>query len=173
MIHLIATGPQDYSHLVGAGTWRGLAIPEGGLEPAPVLAMLGALSLRLNRAQGWGTWFGVAEGEVVCSVAVKDVPRAGSVEIGYGTAPARRGRGHAAASVRALLPLLLAKGVVQVRAETALDNPASRRVLQKAGFARAGTRDDPGDGALDLWVWPAPQGAGSPASAVDAGFQAG
>lgn len=162
MISLIATGPQDYAALNGAGTWRGLAIPEGGLEPEPVLAMLGALSQRLNLAQGWGTWFGVAGGEVVCSVAVKDVPREGAVEIGYGTAPARRGRGHAAAAVTALLPLLLARGVVQVRAETATGNPASGRVLQKAGFARAGTRHDPEDGALDLWIWPAAPGAEEP-----------
>jgi RimJ/RimL family protein N-acetyltransferase len=157
MIRLIATGPQDYAALVGAGSWRGLAIPDGGLEPEPVLAMLGALSRRLNQTQGWGTWFGVAGGEVVCSVAVKDVPRAGSVEIGYGTAPARRGRGHATAAVKALLPLLLAKGVVLVRAETAVDNPASGRVLQKAGFARSGGRHDDEDGALDQWIWPAGQ----------------
>lgn len=156
MIRLIATGPEDYAALVGAGTWRGLALPEGGLEPEPVLAMLKALSGRLQRAQGWGTWFAAAGGEVVCSLAVKDVPAHGTVEIGYGTAPARRGRGHATAAVKALLPALAAKGVGQVRAETSVDNPASARVLEKAGFARVGARHDDEDGALDLWLWRSP-----------------
>lgn len=155
MIRLIASLPQDYADLTLASKWRGLTIPEGGLEPEPVLRMLQSLAQRLHDAQGWGTWLAVAGGEVVGSLAVKNVPFAGSVEIGYGIAPARRGRGHGTAAVKALLPLLVAKGVGQVRAETALANPASGRVLQKAGFARAGSRHDGEDGDLALWLWPA------------------
>lgn len=155
MIQLVATGPQDYAELIGTGRWRDLAIPDGGLEPAPVLSMLAALSQRLNAAQGWGTWFALAGGELVCSLAVKDLPAHGTVEIGYGTAPARRGRGHATDAVAALLPLLLAKGVARIRAETSVHNPASARVLEKTGFARVGARRDDEEGALDLWIWPA------------------
>ena len=152
MIRLIACGPQDFADLIGAQDWRGFAIPDGGLEPEAVLVMLQGWSARLDAAQGWGTWLAVAQGEVVASLAVKDVPRDGSVEVGYGTAPARRGRGHATAALGLVLAELAEKGLRRVTAETAVDNPASGRVVAKAGFQQVGSRNDPEDGALILWA---------------------
>ena len=150
-MQLIATLPEDYRALRDADTWRGHAVPPGGLEPPEVLDMLVGWSARLQAAQGWGTWVAVWQGEVVASLAVKDPVREGAVEIGYGVAPARRGQGVATAAVRALMPVLGGHGVRLVRAETARDNPASGRVMQKAGFVRVGDRVDPEDGLLDLW----------------------
>ena len=152
MIRLIPCGPRDYADLIGANDWRGFAIPQGGLEPEAVLLMLQGWSARLQAAQGWGTWLAVVQDEVVASLAVKDVPRDGSVEIGYGTASARRGRGHATAAVQVLLAELADKGLRRVTAETGLDNPASGRVVAKAGFQQIGTRVDPEDGALIMWA---------------------
>ncbi len=152
MIQLVATLPQDYQAFKTAAQWQGFALPEGGLEPPEVLDMLTGWAERLHSAQGWGTWVAVSGAEVVGSLAVKSPAVAGVVEIGYGTAPARRGRGHAAAAVLALLPVLRAYGVTQVTAETAIDNPASGRVMQKAGFAVVGHRHDDEDGDLMMWA---------------------
>lgn len=126
-------------------------MPEGGLEPPEVLEMLAGWTARLHAVQGWGSWVAVAAGEVVASLAVKTPMQDGCVEIGYGVAPMRRGRGVATAAVLALLPLLAARGVRLVVAETALDKPASGRVLTKAGFAQTGQRIDAEDGALIQW----------------------
>ena len=113
--------------------------------------MLVGWSQRLNDAQGWGSWLAVSEGEVIASLAVKEPVTAGAVEIGYGVAAERRGRGIATMAVGLLLPVLAGHGVTLVRAETAVRNPASGRVLLKTGFQRWGGRVDPEDGALDLW----------------------
>lgn len=157
-MQLLAAGPQDYAEIGRAGIWRGFVIPEGGLEPPETLQMLEGWSARLIAAQGWGTWLGVTGEEVVASLAVKETLADGAVEIGYGVAPARRGMGLGTAAVCALLPLLAARGASLVRAETSVLNPASGRVLDKAGFARCGTRVDAEDGALVLWQRPLPGG---------------
>ncbi len=150
-MRLIATGPQDYLDLRESVEWRGWQVPPGGVEPVETLEMLSAWSARLHRAQGWGTWLAVEGGEVVASLAVKEPLSAGLVEIGYGVAPARRGAGVATRAVLALCPVLAGHGVGLVSAATARDNPASARVLLKAGFVRCGERTDPEDGLLDLW----------------------
>jgi [ribosomal protein S5]-alanine N-acetyltransferase len=76
----------------------------------------------------------------------------GEIEIGYGVNPAFQGRGYASELVIAFCTWLLErKSVGSVRAETLIDNLASIRVLEKSGFVRTGTRDDPSDGRLILW----------------------
>ena len=37
-------------------------------------------------------------------------------------------------------------------AGTSVDNPGSQRVLEKNGFVRTGTREDPEDGTLITWA---------------------
>jgi RimJ/RimL family protein N-acetyltransferase len=83
-------------------------------------------------------WFAVLDGAVVgdCGThAPVDVE--GDVEIGYGIAGPFRGRGLATEAVIAMTEHLLdAGGARRVLANTdAAANPASRRVLTKAGFA--------------------------------------
>jgi RimJ/RimL family protein N-acetyltransferase len=151
-LRLIASGPADYQELSGAVKWREFAVPEGGLEPPEILDMLAGWSARLLSAQGWGTWLAVQDGEVVASLAVKDKPDAGVIEIGYAVAPARRGRGIATKAVRALVELLVARGVTEVLAETGPGNAASAQVLHKVGFGRVGQRLDPEEGLVDLWA---------------------
>ena len=150
-MRLIASAPADYQALQGAVKWREFTVPEGGLEPPEILDMLPDWSARRMAAQGWGTWFAVQDGEVVASLAVKDQPVAGVVEIGYAVAPARRRRGIATQAVRELVEILVACGVTQVLAETGQENVASAQVLRKVGFDRVGQRLDTEDG-LDLWA---------------------
>jgi len=77
----------------------------------------------------------------------------GDLEIGYGLNPDARGEGYATEALRALLPHWHdLPGVRRVTAFTAPHNPASARVLQKAGFTHIGQADDPdGDDGPLLW----------------------
>jgi RimJ/RimL family protein N-acetyltransferase len=74
----------------------------------------------------------------VGSVGLFWPPTDGAVEIGYGIVGSRRGRGYAAEATRALAEFALgAPGVRTVYANVELSNPASVRVLHKAGFRQA------------------------------------
>lgn len=59
-------------------------------------------------------------------------------ELGYWIAPEHWGRGFATEAARALLGLARTLGHREVHAHHFLDNPASGRVLDKAGFRRTG-----------------------------------
>lgn len=61
------------------------------------------------------------------------------VEIGYWIARAQRGKGFASEAVRAMLNLSRALGHKRLVATHYVDNPGSRRVLEKAGFRPTGT----------------------------------
>ncbi|WP_063058249.1 GNAT family N-acetyltransferase [Nocardia sienata] len=76
-------------------------------------------------------------GLVVGSIGLFWPPVDGVLELGYGIVPSRRGRGYATEATRALADYALtAPGVHTVSASVELVNPASVRVLEKAGFAR-------------------------------------
>lgn len=77
-----------------------------------------------------------ASGLVVGSIGLLWPPADGAVEIGYGIVPSRRARGYAAEATRALTVFAFtAPEVHTVYANVELSNPASIRVLIKAGFA--------------------------------------
>lgn len=78
-------------------------------------------------------------GLVVGSLGLFWPPSDGAVELGYGVAPSRRGRGYAPEAVRALTAhAFTAPEVKAVFAHVEPSNPASVRVLEKAGFVPAG-----------------------------------
>ncbi|WP_431897407.1 GNAT family N-acetyltransferase [Nonomuraea sp. bgisy101] len=80
-------------------------------------------------------------GLVVGAIGLFWPPGDGSIEIGYGVVPSRRGRGYATEATRAMVEFALtAPGVRTVRASVELSNPGSARVLEKAGL-RALSRD--------------------------------
>ncbi len=60
---------------------------------------------------------------------------------GYWVGAAFRGRGYASEALCAALGHARSLGARRAVAETFLDNAASQRVLEKAGFAPGGTRD--------------------------------
>lgn len=62
----------------------------------------------------------------------------GAVELGYWIAPDYQGRGYATEAARAVVGLARAIGHRRLVAHHFADNPASGRVLVKAGFAPAG-----------------------------------
>ncbi|MEV4503059.1 GNAT family N-acetyltransferase [Streptomyces klenkii] len=76
-------------------------------------------------------------GLVVGSTGLFWPPNEGALELGYGVVTSRQGRGYATEATRALAAFALtAPGVHTVLAGVELSNPASVRVLEKAGFER-------------------------------------
>ena len=142
----------------------GRRVVEGALPPDFILTAALAALERGGRPQ-WSSFFVFVDGEdgaVAGSGGFKSPPRGGVVEIGYGVAPARRGRGVATSAVRRIVALGLACEEVDVIvAETAVDNVASRRVVEKAGFAWRGAHDTPDDGPVHVWRIAAPGREGS------------
>ncbi|MFI1971732.1 GNAT family N-acetyltransferase [Streptomyces cinnamoneus] len=81
-------------------------------------------------------------GLVVGSISLLWPPSDGRVEFGYGVVPSRRGRGYAPEAARALVAYALASpNVHTVYADVELANPASVRVLEKAGLERRSSDD--------------------------------
>ena len=80
-------------------------------------------------------------------------PENGAVEIGYGIAPAYRGRGLATAAAAELIARAGAAGVRTVLAHTLAQANASTGVLQALGFTRT-TEIDSEDGLI--WRWELP-----------------
>jgi [ribosomal protein S5]-alanine N-acetyltransferase len=81
----------------------------------------------------------VAEsGEVVGRVNLYEVAD-GSAEMGYRIAQKAAGQGLATAAVRKVRELAASKyGLTRLRARVTLDNPASRKVLERNGFVAVG-----------------------------------
>lgn len=61
------------------------------------------------------------------------------MEIGYYLVAEERGKGYGAEAIQILVDyLLLTKDIPRVQAVTSVENKASQRVLEKAGFKREG-----------------------------------
>lgn len=107
------------------------------------LAAIGSL-LRATAQSGEQRPFGYyqirlhPDGLVVGGVGFKGRPTGDVVEIGYGLVPSARGHGYAAEAVRQLMQVAAVEGVTTIRADTELDNVASRRTLESAGFHQVG-----------------------------------
>jgi RimJ/RimL family protein N-acetyltransferase len=82
-------------------------------------------------------------GQVVGSIGLFNPSDDGTVEFGYGIVVSRRGRGYATEATRALVDFALAadQSFTEVYANVELDNPASVRVLEKAGLDRENGAD--------------------------------
>ena len=98
----------------------------------------------------WGPWQirERASGLLIGGAGFKGAPdEAGTVEIGYGLAPAAQGRGFATEAAIALVSHVLAHGARAVRAEVQTGHTASERVVTRAGFT-AGESD-----GVVTWWW--------------------
>jgi RimJ/RimL family protein N-acetyltransferase len=127
---------------------RGLRpLDDGLLEDPAVLRWLRELAARLP------SWLMVDGDEVVGACGYKTAPDAdGWVEIGYGVAETRRGRGHATRAVAEMIALAAADPHIRaLTAQTALANAASQGVLARNGFTQVGESVDPEDGPMMVW----------------------
>lgn len=140
--------------MLGATRGReGLCLPPGGVDDPDVLRTVRGMTNKLHAAGCTASWMVVRDGEVVGLCSYKRPPTEGRVEIGYGTAPQRRHTGVATAAVAAIVQIAGADPAVEaLTAETASNNLASQRVLEKNGFARTGHRIDEEDGEVFCWL---------------------
>ncbi|MDX2005860.1 MAG: GNAT family N-acetyltransferase [Meiothermus sp.] len=138
-------------------TLQGLEVhfpPEWPGDALPVFAGWAEYLRQNPQAEDWG---GIlverATRTAVGQMGCKGLPDLeGTVEIGYGLNPSVWGRGYATEAVQALVAWLWQQNrVKKIKAETQVENLASRRVLEKCGFVQEGTRQDPEDGALIVW----------------------
>lgn len=97
--------------------------------------------------------YAVLDGQVAGMGSFKGPVMDGAIEIGYGTAPAARGRGVATAITRSLVYAGLSMGAKQVIAHTNPENNASIRVLEKSAFQSQGICFVPRDGKVLRWVF--------------------
>jgi RimJ/RimL family protein N-acetyltransferase len=116
-----------------------------------ILAETLALLTRDPRPDPWGSYV-VRRGRRTIGVAAfKSAPMGeGEVEIAYMTFPAFEGRGHATATIAALVDIAEAAGAVPF-AHTLPEENASNMALRRNGFVYAGEVDDPEDGLI--WRW--------------------
>ncbi|MFA6116416.1 MAG: GNAT family N-acetyltransferase [Sphingomonas sp.] len=154
MITLHPMSDRDYAWLLGEQSRAdGLVQCEGGIAPPEVSAMLRGVTAQVATTTDKPTAWLIAEGDMVVGMtSFTKRDENGRYEIGYGVAPAHEGRGVMTRALAALLPILREHGHAGLTAGTSVDNPGSQRVLEKNGFVRTGTRDDPEDGALILWA---------------------
>jgi RimJ/RimL family protein N-acetyltransferase len=128
--------------------------PETLADALPLF--LGRLEAAPDRV-GWFGWYALAAGDgaagpvLVASGGFKGPPQDGTAEIGYSVLPQFQGRGYATEMVGALVRWALRQpGVARVEAETEWANPASVRVLRKAGFVPAGTPTEEGGARFEF-----------------------
>ncbi|GAB7036462.1 hypothetical protein JCM9533A_03090 [Catenuloplanes niger JCM 9533] len=137
------------------------ALPPGG--PGAVTDVEGWLAETVHRRRltGEGVHLAMVEessGEIVGSIGLRDTDwEAGHSEIGYGVRADRRGRGHATEAARAVGRWALTDGGMRrIQLHARLDNVASLRVAEKAGYHREGTlrmAEWDGEKAHDLAVF--------------------
>ena len=155
MIRLHTMTDTDFAWMLGEVDAHpdGLIMAEGGLNPPEVIAMLRGVTAQVAEGESRPVaWLASEDGVVAAMVSFTKQSPNGRYELGYGTAPAFEGQGVMTRTLAALLPLARAQGHDGLTAETSVDNPGSQRVLEKNGFVRTGTRDDPEDGALVCWA---------------------
>lgn len=150
---LIDASDEDFAALIAGPPPRGLTLPEGGVEAAEVLSMLRVLASNVRAVIDPAAWLIVEDDEIVglCSI-MKPPSTEGVIEIGYGIAATRRGRGAATRAVAGVLNWARAqRRITAVTADTAVANRSSQAVLERNGFARVGWRADPEDGDMVCW----------------------
>ncbi|MGQ0801479.1 MAG: GNAT family N-acetyltransferase [Pseudomarimonas sp.] len=91
---------------------------------------------------------------IVGGCCFKGAPVSGTVEIGYGIAPAFHRQGYAFAGISLLLQMAVDSGLVtEVVAMISPANAASQAVAAKLGFVYRGERFDPEGELVQSWHW--------------------
>jgi RimJ/RimL family protein N-acetyltransferase len=154
MLKLIATEDADLLWMLDRAPGRpGLTLAPGGLDTAEMLRVVRRMQAHVRVLHGRGVYMLADGDEVVALCSYKRPPKpTGEVDIGYGVAPSRRRRGYATWAVSALIEEARNDAAVRtLTAETALANRPSQRVLERNGFAKAGSSIDEDEGEMIVW----------------------
>jgi ribosomal-protein-alanine N-acetyltransferase len=143
----------EFARLLGASVpdnWP----PETAADVLPLF--LGWLEAAPDRV-GWFGWYALVAGDeaalpvLVGGGGFLGPPRDGVAKMGYSVLPQFQRQGYATEMVRALVNWALGQqGMVRIVAETEWANPASVRVLEKAGFVSVGPTAEPGGTRFEL-----------------------
>jgi [ribosomal protein S5]-alanine N-acetyltransferase len=99
---------------------------------------------------GWGVWLVIDKEThtIIGDIGFKGKPDSeGTVEVGYGMAPAARNKGYATEAVNEIIQWAFSTDYVQkVVAECLTDNIPSIKVLEKVKMEKIGTKDN-------LYLW--------------------
>lgn len=152
---ILETTKDDYARLMlGLGP-RDLDLADTPIAPPAIIEMLAGVASSVWATFSPASWLMVESGEVVGLCSVTRPPEHGVVDIGYGVAPSRRGRGHASHAVGDIVAWARQRAdVTALTAETSTTNLASQRVLRRNGFVQTGERLDEEDGPLICWRCP-------------------
>ncbi|MBM6583877.1 GNAT family N-acetyltransferase [Microvirga sp. BT689] len=149
---LIGAEDTDFATLLDGKAPRGLQLPDSEIAPRAALRMLRELAARIRPQFAPAAWWIVESGELVGLCSLTRLPIADAIDIGYGIAPSRQGRGHASGAIAHIVEWACSDPrVTAVTAETSVHNHPSQRVLERNGFLRIGERMDPEDGELICW----------------------
>jgi RimJ/RimL family protein N-acetyltransferase len=152
---LVAAEDAHFAWMIEGGAPRfGLSLPPGNVHPAEILTLLRNVAAGVRTAERPGMYMIVDGDEVVGLCGFMRPPNdAGEIEIGYGIAAARQGSGRATRALRLLLDEAARDADLHtILAGTAVNNPASQRVLEKNGFDRCGEGHDEDDGPIYRWT---------------------
>jgi len=146
---LIPARDEHFAWLLGeAPAPDGLRTPPAGVDQPWLFEWL-----RRLLARGVPVWLIADAGEVVGACSFKGPPEPeGTVSLGWGIAPERRGRGY---DIRAVAEMVAAAGrdpaIRRLVVVTAADAADSRGALAANGFTETGRVADPKAGELVLW----------------------
>jgi RimJ/RimL family protein N-acetyltransferase len=152
---ILETTEHDYACLILGRPPRRLSLADTPIAPPEVLTMLSGVAVQVRARFAPASWLIVEADEVVGLCSITRPPDNGVVDIGYGVAPSRQGRGFASRAVGEIVAWARCRAdVTAISAETTTTNLASQNVLTRNGFARVGERHDEEDGPLILWRCP-------------------
>ncbi len=154
--------------LVAAGDEVGLVLPAFFLDEGWLWRLRRDQMDGDPTAVGWLVHAVVDEQDVVVGHAGFHGPPDGDgmVEVAYTVVPEQRGRGYAAAALRALLERAAGEELVRTaRASIGPDNEPSLHIVRAAGFTEVGEQWDDEDGLELVFERPVGPAAGTPSRA--------
>jgi len=143
---------EDFESLLLGVAPRGLQLPDTPIASVEVLQMLADLAARVREAFSPAAWLVIEHDEVVGLCSVTGLPAGGVLDLGYGIAASRQGRGIAGRAIGDIVAWARKTAYVNaLTADTSPANMSSQRVLARNGFNEVGERVDDEDGRLLCW----------------------
>lgn len=149
---IVETNADDYNLLIDGKGTRQYAVADSPIAPPEILQMLADVASKVRATFTPASWLVVEDSEIVGMVSVTRAPEDRMIDLGYGIAPSRQGRGSATRAIADIVSWANKDPRVDgITAETAVDNLASQAVLIRNGFTQVGKRTDEEDGDLFRW----------------------
>jgi RimJ/RimL family protein N-acetyltransferase len=148
-LQVLCTSPAEFENLFQVGLAEGYVEGEGALEYA--------VERMLENPPQAGWWAPLLlvhreDRQVIGLGGFRGPPVDGAVEIGFGVAPAYRGRGLAGEACQAMVDWALADPHIQVvRAHTLAEKGATTAILTRCGLRKVAELLDGEDGLI--WRW--------------------